>query len=115
MTFEQPIYYRLNQVDFDGTNEFSKLIVVSDLFEQVGEVSLYPNPIQTGNDSFVISNIILKKVIVLDINGRKLMSLHPNNENGTVIKLPKFTNSGIYFISYELVNGSTGQVRFIQD
>ena len=48
-------YYRLKQVDFDGTFEYSKIVVTE--FKKAKQVSFYPNPvrdqlfIQSGTDN----------------------------------------------------------------
>ncbi len=41
----QQVYYRLKQVDFDGTSALSQIVQVSIEFEQSVAVSTYPNPV----------------------------------------------------------------------
>ena len=41
-------YYRLKQTDFDGTFEYSKILVIENESEPLGDFSLYPNPSTDG-------------------------------------------------------------------
>jgi hypothetical protein len=113
---EKPIYYRLNQVDFDGTNEFSKIIVVSNNFQLSGNsnVELYPNPMVSSDELFIRSSSGLKRVIILDSQGKHLMNLLPGQLDDKSLRIPAFLKSGIYLIQYELANGSIGQSKFIR-
>lgn len=45
-------YYRLKQVDVDGTVEFHKFIFVNNDFQELVEPTVYPNP--TSNDQFTV-------------------------------------------------------------
>lgn len=53
--FEEVIYYRLKQVDFDGAFTYSDIVAVKKINE--GEIELYPNP--------------AKEVLYIDINSVK--------------------------------------------
>ena len=112
---EKPTYYRLNQVDFDGSNEYSKLIVVNPFLSKAENVSVYPNPGERSKDSYMSSVSSIKSVTVLDVNGRQILNLKPDAGSDKQLKLPRFTNSGIFILKYELVNGTSGQLKFSND
>ena len=44
-------YYRLRQVDFDGTYDYSNVVVIEGAATQTAALTLYPNPTSTGGVS----------------------------------------------------------------
>ncbi|MBA3682599.1 MAG: T9SS type A sorting domain-containing protein [Bacteroidetes bacterium] len=96
-------YYRLKQFDVGGNEKFSKVITV-DIFEEVLEVKLIPNPASTDLDIELSDNFIGKTVNIElhDIMGKKHIlkqNIHIHSETRTthlnLTALPK----GMYFVN----------------
>ena len=100
-------YYRLKQVDFDGTYEFSPIRSV--FTENIHELFVYPNPA-----SDVISVRVPKhdsnELIVRDITGRIVYSRILNvSDTELIIPVQRFAK-GVFFIQL----GNYSQ-KFIKD
>jgi hypothetical protein len=116
-TDNQPLpgtsYYRLHQVDYDGTKTYSPIQSVN--FEGLEIVNLYPNPSQ-GHFSVQV-NSTLDGVLTLTIYDAlgKIVS----QENITIKKgytvLNQYINvsTGRYFISAQLNNGEYYDYNYI--
>ncbi len=96
-------YYRLKQFDIGGKEKYSKVITV-DIFEEVLEVKLIPNPASTDLDIQMSDNFVGKTVNIelYDIMGKKYIlkqNIHIDSETKTthlnLTELPK----GVYFIN----------------
>jgi len=92
------VYYRLRQVDFDGSENFSEIQSV-----ELTPVlwTLFPNP--TSNQSVLISAepIALESITMYDFTGRALPKndiFHKINDSTVVIDISQM-KSGIYMIS----------------
>ncbi|MCK9498443.1 MAG: lamin tail domain-containing protein [Bacteroidales bacterium] len=102
------VYYRLIQVDFDGTYAFSNIISVNciDKFENP-QISIYPNPF---NDvlSFNFENINSEnvKIEILDLMGKliRIDYLENLNENSNYYIDLKELKPAIYFVKIQLEN-----------
>ena len=84
-------YYRLKQIDFDGTFEYSKVITIN--FSKEKELQFYPNPV---NDllELKVTNLEFAQVIIMDKLGREVQkSLY----NGRPIDVSNLL-SGMYLI-----------------
>lgn len=99
------IYYRLNQIDFDGKNELSNIRVVSLNNTKLNIGKVYPNP---AND-FVKVNINTEgdyTIRILDINGKEMLKQNgsSNIETLNIADIP----AGTYLIKIEndIVNES---------
>lgn len=107
---EKAIYYRLRQVDFDGTISYSNIVAVKRMEE--GEISIYPNP--------------AKETLFLDINSKKeeQFTIRFVNVLGAVVQenilVSKGTNTyqskefkqlqtGIYFV--QLLNAKNETIK----
>jgi len=67
-------YYRLAQIDFDGSISYSEIITIS--IQEKLEVKLYPNPVKTGEQLNLTLNRDGEKTIeVYDISGKLLRRL----------------------------------------
>jgi glycosidase len=62
-------YYRLKQVDKDGTYQYSSIQKVN-LDEAVKHWSLYPNPAKNNTTLFALNNYAKAAIAVNDMNGR---------------------------------------------
>jgi hypothetical protein len=93
-------FYRLKQVDFDGTTEYSKTVRVSNNILTANNIEVYPNP---NNGAF---NIMLPaneqstvQLIIVDRTGRiveqKMMSLQ---QGDNLLDLNLSLSKGIYMI-----------------
>jgi predicted RNA-binding protein with TRAM domain len=93
------IYYRLNQVDFDGKNEYFGP-VTTDCDASKFEVSTLPNP---SNDNFWVkiqSNEPSSAVLsIVDVKGNNLFSNEIIVQEGiNLYQINSFLDTGIYFI-----------------
>ena len=100
-------YYRLREVDFDGTVAYSSIIKVNVVKQQ--RLTVYPNPITDRKIDLVMSdNSANTPVLVklLDSQQRELYSqeYESSPETGTTINLPDHVAAGIYFL--RIVDGS---------
>ena len=68
--------------------------------------SIYPNPVQS--DLFIPKNRNFTEIYIYDINGRKVLTLHPRENKINLQQL----KAGIYFLRTNL-NGSVSQ-KFIK-
>lgn len=97
------IYYRLRQVDFDGTINYSKVISVSMNQETTAfDASVYPNPFNgTINVTVSTNNTANTHIEVVDINGKTVYSETLGTLSGnsiyTITNLDKIP-AGMYFI-----------------
>jgi hypothetical protein len=76
------LYYRLRKIDVDGKFDYSKIEKLS--LDKISKVIAYPNP--AIDFVYLQSNIIIKKIEVLNINGQLISYLLPNLENKYDIK-----------------------------
>lgn len=92
-------YYRLKQVDFDGTESYSNIVALNK--DQMNPaIAVYPNPASnifhmyfSGFETEVVH------INILDNSGRVVYQLNPNilNNPGQVVDVRNF-QSGVYFI-----------------
>ena len=112
-------YYRLRQVDLDGTSAYSPVKVVS--FATVGadiaSVAIYPNP-STSSDqtTLVVQSPVAGtgRIQVLDMAGRSVVSRDITTVAGvTELAVPVSSelNAGIYLVKVTLPSGETKTVR----
>jgi hypothetical protein len=100
-------YYRLKQVDFDGTTSFSTISAVE--INKVNEktpagVELYPNPSDGKDMKLLMNGIATTNPIELKIfssNGAQVFSENLSGNNAIIIPAEKLSN-GIYFLQINI-------------
>lgn len=88
-----------------GSIQFKLEIAVTPLL--LDELTIYPNPTNSGVNVIIKSSEKRVKISLLDLNGKKLLSKKNNNEIGTIelnLNLSEFKN-GAYIIRTESRNG----------
>lgn len=90
-------YYRLVQVDYDGTSTESKWVAVRDLEEMI---TLYPNPVVDG--FYVKSASKVSNIVLTDLSGRTLKTFEPQPFYNGLENL----SSGAYAIKVTMQDGS---------
>jgi len=110
----QTIYYKLKQVDFDGSFEWSMIVSVAFSISPINQVQIAPNP---NDGKFIVnlttseetqSNITIFDIIGNEVYNNKENLLHGNNKIDINTALPK----GIYFIQIEN-NGHTNTQKIV--
>lgn len=102
-------YYRIKQVDFDGSYDYSSIELVSTVLERAElNIDLYPNP---ANDYTLVKSTTGARngrVQVLDINGKIVVEQAQNSNQAVRIDLTNL-DRGIYFVKY--INGNENTVK----
>lgn len=100
-------YYRLKQVDFDGSFEYSETKSVE--FDGGDDILIYPNPLKKGNELIIQSNSPINFISILNEAGQIVYSIQPNgNQNQNKISLDHL-EAGIY--SVQLVSTNATKVK----
>ncbi|MEM6696938.1 MAG: SdrD B-like domain-containing protein, partial [Bacteroidota bacterium] len=70
-------YYRLKQVDFDGTSEYSEIVTAQINGEKEGGMELYPNPVGVGSTLNVrfFTEEFTAELYIMDIQGRIIRTI----------------------------------------
>ena len=77
-------YYRLRQVDRDGTEDYTQIIAVH---FRSSSLQVYPNPIQSELISVVVpEGNILIGADLLDLSGKKVLNLQSAGSNGNAVQ-----------------------------
>ena len=109
-TTAQQTYYRLTQVDFDGTETKSQIIIVE---KSMQELRLYPNPSKNGGTINLSSNKEIQSFRITSLSGQVLIENQNLNETSTNIDL-SLLNHGIYLVNATM-NGKVKTVRLVID
>lgn len=111
-------YYRLKQIDIDGTFKYHKLVSVQSDDRNEPIFSVYPNP-NNGNFIFSANEITSSQnlsVSVYSIDGRMLFDhiINPNlvSNNSFLINAELNLKPGIYFVVYS-VNGMNHPIKMV--
>lgn len=91
-------YYRLREVNLDGSADYSRIAVVK--FGKGNVLQLFPNPVK---DELTIKQAFTNgTVYIYDVNGKQVFmrQLSGNNSNGASINISNLTQ-GIYVVKLE--------------
>jgi hypothetical protein len=100
-------YYRLKQIDNNGTYTYSKIVSVNYHFDNTG-INVFPNP-SNGDFTINLDGFEKKEVIVIvkDIAGKeffsKVMIVQENNEL-IAVDLNGILSSGVYLVTASSLN-----------
>lgn len=102
-------YYRLKQVDLDGTEEYFNIVTVDLSLSESGRLKLYPNP--ASEILHLTSNQEIQEINIFDLTGKVIMSMYVKETNFSfpVIQYER----GTYIIQVHFVNGNTETARLI--
>lgn len=93
-------YYRLKQVDKDGTSEFSKIIAVSPQASGARLV-VYPNPSDGSDIRVQFDNLELDALKLVNILGQEIpFEMQANTTNSLTILPKHLLETGLYFVTY---------------
>ena len=109
-------YYQLNQVDFDGQSELSK-IVSARLKADDLIIGIRPNPVRAELTlSLALEGNHHAKISIIDLLGRKIMasSTEFSNVSEQVFNLNQLVN-GVYFLDIEMETGAHLVRKFVKE
>lgn len=93
-------YYRLKQVDKDGTSELSKIIAVSPNTE-ASQFVVYPNPSDGQAIKLQFNNLELDGLRLVTMLGQEIpFEIQATNTNGLTIHPQRELENGLYFVTY---------------
>ncbi|MFZ4796872.1 MAG: T9SS type A sorting domain-containing protein [Bacteroidia bacterium] len=96
----QIVYYRLNQIDFDGTSSKSKMVLITSNNENNG-ITIFPNPSNgTFNISFESKNNSAAKLKIIDVFGKTVWQNERTLLNG-INAINVNLNKGNYILIVE--------------
>lgn len=105
-------YYRLKQVDFDGSHELSKIVSVSN--EDQTRLSLVPNPFLKSSQLSVISPYSSSySVYVIDLSGM-IVETAENLGIGEKVDIGASLSSGMYLLKV-VVNGKAYHLKMVKN
>ncbi len=98
----EKIYYRLNQIDFDGNNELSNIREVTKNETTLGGIKVYPNPFNNAisietNGLDQLENTITVNDITGKLVSKSVVIFEKGNSSYTITNLEKLP-AGIYFV-----------------
>lgn len=112
------LYYRLTQVDFDGTEYETEIVPVS--FAKTSyQVSVSPNPfIDHAMLSFSTDMITDATITLTDVNGKQISQFNYriDGTNGNQVKLENCEklNAGVYFVHVMNANGEVNTFKLVK-
>jgi hypothetical protein len=109
-------YYRLRQVDTDGTESLSSVQMVSFLASARAAVEVYPNPVASLNDARL--NLLgaargTYQVTITDMTGRTVRTLSRQSGTNDLLEVTDLTQ-GIYLVQVQ-GNGQVVTKRLIKE
>lgn len=116
LTDEQPLpntgYYRLKQVDLDGTLTYSRAVSVDMGINNL--TNLWPNPVSEMLNISIDQSLPWTKYAITDINGT-IVSSEQKVVTSKTIQIPvSKLRTGMYIIQLTDANGRTESVRFVK-
>ena len=77
--------YRIKQVDFDNKSKYTEIRSVRGL-DQIGKVTVYPNPTSNGTVNVVFDDAsVVRTISVMDMSGRTLKQINNVSNNNITI------------------------------
>jgi hypothetical protein len=110
------VYYRLRQVDIDGSFKYSDVIAVSESDNNKVEIKLFPNPIADYGVVELNTTAGEAQLDVIDLNGQTLHTLNVNCSDGLNTILMNDLNrlnAGIYVLRINN-NGVYHYLKFVK-
>jgi hypothetical protein len=89
-------YYRLRQVDFDGTTDHSKVVAIT--LDKGELMSIFPNPAKDRINIQTSLTLLAEEVFLLDALGRKISLNLQGSPGWYEIKLPAELPAGNYWL-----------------
>ena len=114
-------YYRLRQVDFDGTESFSEIRAVrNDDSHSGGAVTLFPVPVTDAlNVRFGVlpAGVESGEVRIFDVQGRLLFNATVALQSNQVLSIEAVSNwpSAMYMLNIRLADGTTMTEKFVKE
>lgn len=94
-------YYRLKQVDKDGTSDYSKIIAISPQAEATQFV-IYPNPSDGSSVRLQFDNLELDRLRLITMLGQEIpFDIQATSNNSLTIRPHKILENGLYFMTYQ--------------
>ncbi len=87
-------YYRLSQVDKDGTRTVSTIKGIRGMQDNA-RMTVYPNPAQSGNMNVLFGSSAVRNIVITDLNGKTLKQWNDYHDDNMVIT---GLRSGVYIL-----------------
>jgi len=101
-------YYRLKQLDWNGSYQYSRIVVVDFPTAATG-LMLYPNPVTDGNINLDLSENGMLEVKIFNLSGQQVKAF---TQSGRVLNV-KGLSSGKYILRTVSRNGQVYEKTFI--
>ncbi|WP_375449293.1 T9SS type A sorting domain-containing protein, partial [uncultured Nostoc sp.] len=112
--FDQVSYYRIKQVDFDGSTHFSTIISISrqDSRQWPGSITLGPVPTSGTLTLQLSAGKTINELIINDLHGQRVVS-HTVSQATTDVDV-SFLPAGVYLLNVLTTDGQHLHTRFVK-
>ncbi len=110
-------YYRLKQVDMDGSYTYSNVVAINFAYQVHSSISIFPIPAKEElTISFKDNNQSFASIEIIDILGKKMFheGLKFESQNSSYTVNISSLTDGIYFFSILYDDGTSEKIKFLK-